>query len=100
MSVLQTGRYAIVVSCQPLKLFKEDERKDSVGSKTEIVRCESFPQRENPFLSNHSYEHFLTIETERQHKPRIRFSRLIYCLFLCVLTSVCKPHTDLNVNAI
>ena len=61
-----------MVSCQPLKLFKEDERKDSVGSKTEIVRCESFPQRENPFLSNHSYKNILATERKHNMKPVLR----------------------------
>ena len=43
-AVLQTGRDAIVISCQLLKLFKKDEGENSVWSKTEIVRCKSFPQ--------------------------------------------------------
>ena len=59
---LQSGRDSIMVSRQPLKLFKENERKNSVRSKPEVVRSEALPQRKKTFLSDHFKEHILERE--------------------------------------
>lgn len=48
-----------MLSRQPLKLFKEYKREDSVRSKAEVIRCEAFPQRENSLLTDHSQEYIL-----------------------------------------
>ena len=56
---LQSGGGTIVLSRQPLKLFKEYKRENSVRSKAEVVRCEAFPKRENSLLTDHSQEYIL-----------------------------------------
>ena len=53
-----------MVSCQPLKLLKEDERKNSVWSNAEVIGRKAFPQSENTFLSDHSYKHILETQGE------------------------------------
>ena len=62
LSFLQSGSDPIVLSCQPLKLFKEYEGKNSMRSKTKVIRRKAFPQGENSFLSYHFQEHILEKE--------------------------------------
>ena len=61
-----------MVSRQPLKLFQENERKNSVRTKPEVVRSEALPQRKKTFLSDHVKEHILEREWETRDQAWVQ----------------------------